>query len=248
MRSEDHRKVEAVLFALGRDVAIEDVAGLCGVGQERVLVILNELKQEYASNQENTLMLHEKGKFWKFSVKDKYLPLVTSLVENTELDKSTMETLAVIAWKYPIIQSDLIKIRNNKAYDHLKALEEREFIAKERFGRTYKIKLSPKFFEYFDLPTHDAKEAFRKAFSKEVQDEVEKAERDIASKEKEVEENEKKKGKTTPVAEKSLDEVGKEAAASVDVGEEDGGDEETTSDKREYEQDNNQNNKSEELD
>src|SRR3989338_7304830 len=151
MRSEDHRKVEAVLFALGRDVAIEDVAGLCGLGQEQILTILNELKQEYTSNQENALMLHEKGKFWKFSVKDKYLPLVTNLVENTELDKSTMETLAVIAWKYPIIQSDLIKIRNNKAYDHLKALEEREFIANERFGRTYKIKLSPKFFEYFDL-------------------------------------------------------------------------------------------------
>lgn len=220
MRSEEHRKVEAVLFALGRDVAVEDVAGLCGLGQEQVLVILNELRQEYSSNQENALMLHEKGKFWKFSVKDRYLPLVTSLVENTELDKSTMETLAVIAWKYPIIQSDLIKIRNNKAYDHLKALEEREFIAKERFGRTYKIKLSPKFFEYFDLPTQDAKEAFRKVFPKEVQEQVEKAEKDIEAKEKEVEESEKKKGEEKPVVEKNVDEAAKEAAARVDGEEE----------------------------
>ena len=55
-----------------------------------------------------------------------------------------------------------MKLRNASAYDHMKQLEERGFIAKERSGRTYKLKLTKKFFEYFDLPSEEAKQAFLK--------------------------------------------------------------------------------------
>ena len=214
MKSEEHRKVEAVLFAVGRDISVEDVARLCGLSEERAIEVLRELKSEYDS-QDGSLALQDKGKFWKFSVKDGYLPLVTSLVENTELDKSTMETLAVIAWRYPVLQADVIKIRHNKAYDHMKMLVERGFVAKERSGRTYKIKLTDKFFEYFDLPSKDAKEAFRKVIPKDIQEEVEKAEKEIELKEKEIEEAEKKeKQKKEP--EKSMEEEAREAVEKLD--------------------------------
>ena len=39
---------------------------------------------------------------------------------------------------------------------------------KERFGRTYKVKLTKKFFEYFDLPSDEAKQAFLKHVSPEL--------------------------------------------------------------------------------
>ena len=217
MRSEGHRKIEAVLFAVGRDIAVEEIAQLCSLRDEDVLSLLQDLKNEYHQNNDCSLVLHEKGKFWKFSVKDAYLPLVTSLVERTDLDKSVMETLAVIAWKYPIQQADLIKIRHNKAYDHLKMLQERDFIVKEKFGRTYKIKLTPKFFDYFDLPTQDAKAAFRKVFSPDVQKQVERAEQEIELKEKEIEEKEKreKKIQDDPIK-KSEEQLAKEAADALD--------------------------------
>lgn len=219
MRTEEHQKVEAVLFAVGRDISVDDITHLCSLTRERALEILKELKDEYSSSQESALSLQEKGSFWKFSVKDKHLPLVTSLVENTELDRSTMETLAVIAWKYPILQADVIKIRHNKAYDHMKMLEERGFIMKERSGRTYKIKLTPKFFEYFDLPSQDAKEAFRKVIPKEIQDEIVKSEQEIEIKEKEIAEQEVKaaeqKNKPTE-KEKDLDTEAQEAIAALD--------------------------------
>ncbi|MBI4153322.1 SMC-Scp complex subunit ScpB [Candidatus Woesearchaeota archaeon] len=217
MRSEEHRKIEAVLFAVGRDIAIEEIAQLCSLEGKQVLSVLEDLQKEYNQNTECSLVLQEKGKFWKFSVKNAYLPLVTSLVQRTDLDKSVMETLAVIAWKYPIMQADLIKIRHNKAYDHLKMLQEREFIAKEKFGRTYRIKLTPKFFDYFDLPTQDAKAAFRKVFSPDVQEQVERAEQEIELKEKEIEEKEKRETKThdNPV-ERSEEQLAKEAADAID--------------------------------
>jgi len=216
MKSENHRKVEAVLFAVGRDIAVEDVARFCNLAEEEAQTIIKDLSQDYNANHESALSLQQKGKFWKFTVKDTYLPLVTNLVQNTELDKSVMETLAVIAWRYPIIQSDLIKIRHNKAYDHLKMLEEREFVVKEKFGRTYKIKLTSKFFEYFDLPTQDAKEAFKKVIPPEIQEEIQRAEQDIEMKEQRIEEQEAKKAAEPKKIEKTEEQLAKEAADELD--------------------------------
>ena len=216
MKTEEHRKVEAVLFAVGKEMTAEEVGRLCNLGEQRAAALLHDLHNDYEQNIAGALTLQHKDKFWKFTVKDAYLPLVTSLVHHTDLDKSVMETLAVIAWRYPIVQADLIKIRHNKAYEHLKLLEEREFVAKEKFGRTYRIKLTPKFFDYFDLPSQDAKEAFKKVIPPEIQKEITRTEQEIDLKEKEIEERETKKVKQA-VPEKSDEEKAQEAADEVEA-------------------------------
>src|SRR3989338_5514700 len=193
MKTEEHRKIEAVLFAVGREMTAEEVGRLCQIEETKADSLLVELHASYEHDSGSALTLQHKGKFWKFTVKDNYLPLVTTLVNHTDLDKSVMETLAVIAWRYTIIQSDLVKIRHNKAYDHLKMLEEREFVSKEKYGRTYRIKLTPKFFEYFDLPSQDAKEAFKKVIPPEIQKDIQRAEQEIELKEQRIEEQEKNK-------------------------------------------------------
>src|SRR3989344_1601409 len=213
MKTEEHCRVEAVLFAVGRDIPVEEVARLCKLQEDRTQSILEELRNEYHSNT-SALVLQHKGKFWKFTVKDAYVPLVTSLVQHTDIDKGVMETLAVIAWKYPIIQADLVKIRHNKAYDHLKLLEEREFVAKEKYGRTFRIKLTPKFFDYFDLPSQDAKEAFKKVIPPEIQEEIKQTEMAIELKEQAIEEQER--NKPQKVVEKSDEEKAKEAVDEMD--------------------------------
>ena len=43
------------------------------------------------------------------------------------------------------------------------------FVEKIRSGRTYKLKLTKKFFEYFDLPSEEAKKAFLKNVPEEIQ-------------------------------------------------------------------------------
>ena len=75
-----------------------------------------------------------------------------------------METLSVIAWKNPALQSDIIKIRTNKAYKHIGELEEAGFIESIKHGRTKLLKLTKKFYDYFDLEgDKDIKEALRAA-------------------------------------------------------------------------------------
>ena len=169
---DNEKRVESVLFAVGKEITSERIANLCSLEIKKVDKILENLTKDY-EQRDNSLQLVKKENGWKLTVKDTYVPLVSSIVTSTELERPLMDTLAVIAWKYPVVQSEIIKLRNASAYEHMKLLEEQGFIVKEKFGRTFKVKLTKKFFEYFDLPSKEAKEAFLKQVPKEVLQEAE---------------------------------------------------------------------------
>ena len=156
---DKEKQVEAVLFAVGKEITSERLASLCSLDIKETNKIVQKLAQEYESKN-NSLKIEARENGWKLTVKDEFVPLVSNIVSSTELEGALMDTLAVIAWKYPIIQSDIIKLRGSGAYEHMKLLEEQGFIAKEKSGRTFKVKLTGKFFEYFDLPSEEAKQAF----------------------------------------------------------------------------------------
>ena len=153
-------KVEAVLFSVGHKITIDEISRLCRSRKEEVLEALQELRAEYDSKQ-SSLMLFEEGDSWKFAVRDHLISVVRKIVSETELTKSVMVTLAVIAFKYPVLQADLIKMRTNKAYDHLAELEKSGYISRQKHGRTNLIKLTEKFFRYFDLTEEKLKDQFK---------------------------------------------------------------------------------------
>src|SRR3989338_2092008 len=115
-------KVEAILFSTGHRISLDEISKLSRSLKDDVLNALKELQKEYDEKQ-SSLMLADEGEFWKFAVRDHFIPMVRKIVTETELTKTVLETLSVVAFKYPILQSDLIKIRTNKAYDHLVELE-----------------------------------------------------------------------------------------------------------------------------
>ncbi len=170
--NENEKRVEAVLFAVGKEITTERVGVLCNLSEKQVEKVMLNL-QKYHKESDNSLQLVKKEYGWKLTVEDQYVPLVSEIVSSTELERPLMETLAVVAWRYPIVQSEIIKLRSAAAYEHMKQLEEQGFIAKERFGRTYKVKLTKKFFNYFDLPSEEAKKAFLKNVPQEVLQEAE---------------------------------------------------------------------------
>ena len=174
---ENEKKVEAVLFAVGKEITSERIASLCSLEIKQIEPIIESLSQRY-QQMSNALKIVKKENGWKLTVHDHYVPLVSSLVSNTELERPLMETLAVIAWRYPIVQSEVVKLRNAKAYDHMKQLEELGFVAKEKHGRTFKVKLTKKFFEYFDLPSEEAKQAFLQKVPSEVLKEAEEVDKE----------------------------------------------------------------------
>jgi len=180
------KQAEAVLFAAGNKIEVNEISRLCRTDVNSLKKALKELKKDY-DEKDSSLMISEEGNFWKFAVREAYMDLVQQINPHTELSKTTIETLAVIAWKAPILQSDVIKARTNKAYDHIKELVDSGFLIKQRHGRSYMLKLSQKFFEYFDLKNKkDIKERF-KDFADINEEELKKLEEARLKKEEEAE-------------------------------------------------------------
>jgi len=158
-------KIEALLFSAARLITIEEIEEVVGVRDKQS--IKNAIKELQEKHKDTSLTILEEKGGYRLTIKEKYMGIVSKVVEETELNKAVMETLAVIAWKAPVLQSDIIKIRSNKAYEHISELKEADFIIKEKSGRSYKIKLASKFYEYFDIRNkEDIKEKFQEVEKK----------------------------------------------------------------------------------
>lgn len=159
------RKIEAILFVAGKRLPLDEIARLARIrDREEVKKALEKLKAEYDEKKGSLIIdMIEQGDetLWKLTVQSQMIPLIKRIVTKTELKKSVIETLAYIAYKYPIKQSDLIKVRSNKAYEHLSELDKTGYISRQKYGRTNIIKLTEKFFNYFDLPPEKLKDQFK---------------------------------------------------------------------------------------
>jgi segregation and condensation protein B len=159
------RKVEAVLFASGRFMDVTRIAELLETNPKLVEAALRGLRQSYA-DAGSALRVIEEDKAWKLHVQDEYLDLVSKIVSDTEISGPVLETLAVVAWRSPILQAEVVNIRGSNAYEHIKELVERGFMRKDPSGRSFELRITEKFFEYFDI---EGREDIRKVF-REVED------------------------------------------------------------------------------
>lgn len=183
--NELRRLLEAILFASARAMNIQALARLCKRSENDVLAALTLWKKELEEANSPTILEEEKNG-WKLTVREKYIPVVKKVVTKTELPKTILETLAIVAYKAPVLQSKVVKLRTNKAYDHLSYLEQAGFISREKHGRTKMIKLTPKFYDYFSIDPTKLRGKFKKMGDIETA---------IEAKEKEHEELEKAREK-----------------------------------------------------
>jgi segregation and condensation protein B len=165
---EIKNQVEAVLFTLGRFLSVEEISDFCKIeSKEAIKQALGELVSGYSNNQSALEVIEQGGKY-KLNIKKEYLHLTTKLLSDTELDKPSQETLALVAYKNPVLQSEIIHMRGNKAYEHIMKLKEMDFITSEKSGRTRLLKTTQRFYEYFDVVDSSLKEKFNRIFSEEV--------------------------------------------------------------------------------
>ena len=146
----DWKKIEALLFASGKYMPKDEIIRITGIPKNKISATLKKLQEHYDSA-DTSLKLFSENDSWKLNVKEDYSSIVNSIVSETELPGYAMATLALIAYKSPVLQSEIINSRGSGAYEHIKLLEEKGFISKEKHGRSYKLKVSDKFFEYFDV-------------------------------------------------------------------------------------------------
>jgi len=146
---ESMEKVEAALFISGKYLNLQDLIMLTDVNPIMLKEILHRLEKKYS---EGAIRLINKSESWKMDVAEKYFYLINKLATGkAEFTKAEQETLAVIAYKQPVKQSVIIKIRGNKAYDHVKKFAELGLVQAKKTGHTNELNLSEDFYDYFNI-------------------------------------------------------------------------------------------------
>jgi len=146
---DSEEKVEAALFIAGRFLNLQELIMLTDVNPVMLKEILNRLNKKYATG---VLRMVNRSNSWKMDVAEKYHYLINKLATgNAEFTKAEQETLAIIAYKQPIKQSVIIKIRGNKSYEHIKKFRELGLVIAKKMGHTLDLSLSEEFYEYFNV-------------------------------------------------------------------------------------------------
>lgn len=143
------KKIEASLFISGRFLSIKELVALTDINPILLRKLLGDLQERY---KDSAIEIVSKNDSWKMDVSQDHIGLVNKLATgSTEFSKAQQETLAIIAYKQPMKQSVLVKIRGNKSYDHIKDFVNMGLIMKKKTGHTYELTLSDDFYDYFHL-------------------------------------------------------------------------------------------------
>ncbi len=154
--TEAQEKVEAALFIAGRHMTLQDLIMLTDINPIMLKSILYNLEKKYSTG---TLRLIRRNESYKLDIAPKYHYLINKLATGkTEFTKAEQETLAIIAYKQPVKQSVVIKIRGNKSYDHIKKFRTLGLVLAKRNGHTLDLSLSEEFYEYFNVSKRENKE------------------------------------------------------------------------------------------
>lgn len=123
------------------------------VNEEKQIVeeALFALTAAYAQR-DTALEIRQKNEYYSLQLRAGLGELVQNLLP-VDISVATLRTLATIALKKRILQSELVDIRGSGAYEHIKELMSQNFIdrKRQREGRSYWLTLSEKFHQTFSI-------------------------------------------------------------------------------------------------
>jgi segregation and condensation protein B len=144
-------RIEAILYLKGRPVSLAELVSLTGMPAEDVEIAVITLMTDYA-HRDTALEIFQEGQTYSLQLRQGLNDLVQVLLP-VDLSTAALRTLATIALKKRILQSELVDLRGSGAYDHIKELLAQNFIERKRQsdGRSFWLTLSEKFHRTFAL-------------------------------------------------------------------------------------------------
>lgn len=148
--------IEALIFAAEAPLSTEKLREILDMPKKEVQGILERLRTEYA-NQGRGFTLVEVAEGWQFRTRPEYAPWIRKMkkAKAWALSQPALETLAVIAYKQPIMRSEIEKIRGVDSGGVLRTLLEKKLIKilgrKDIPGRPLVYGTSRHFLEIFGL-------------------------------------------------------------------------------------------------
>lgn len=143
--------IEAILYLKAQPLTIAEIAEYARTDREAVTEGLMELMQEYAQR-DTALEIVETPNGYTLQLRESFHHLVQTLIP-ADLGVAALRTLAAIALRGPIAQTELVELRGSNAYQHVQELVQLGFVRKRRQsdGRSYWLQVTTKFHQYFQL-------------------------------------------------------------------------------------------------
>ena len=156
-------KVEAILFSYGDWISINEIMHALNLDSQKLIKnSIIELENKYDKNFSFKIFKDEDK--YKMSLKEEFEKVVETLISGTEIPKSTLKVLSVIAYDQPITKTRLSEIIGRVVKDDVDYLFKNKFLSYEKRGIGKYYRVTKKFFDYFQI---DADE-FRKQADKNI--------------------------------------------------------------------------------
>ena len=181
--------IEAALFMASRSMSTEEISKITGFPSDRLEQRLEELRKEYEGK---GIEVVKNPEGWGMRVKTDLLPKVAHLTPYSDLKDGHKRTLALIAYKEPIKQSEIVRIQGNKAYSYIKLLTKKGLIKSEKEGRTRILMLTKEFERYFGEEKERIKEMLEQGLKGAEETKEEKETQETGEQTKETEGEEEK--------------------------------------------------------
>lgn len=126
--------VEAILFAIGRNISVKEFAETLEVDENEILKAIEILKEEYSAKKGISLVYVAGG--YQLVSNKSYFDYVSKFVTNNKkqtLSNTCMEVLSIIAYNPKITKSEIEKIRGTNSDSQVSRLIEYGLI--EEVGR-----------------------------------------------------------------------------------------------------------------
>ncbi|HEU4394829.1 MAG TPA: SMC-Scp complex subunit ScpB [Planctomycetota bacterium] len=158
--------LEALLFAADAPLPLDRLREAAGIEDARAARdLLDGLRAEYESGG-RAFSLEEVAGGWQVLTRAAYAPWIARLhrrPERARLTQAALETLAVVAYRQPVLRTDVERVRGVACGDTLRALMERDLVRvagrAEEPGSPLLYGTTPRFLAEFglrglkDLPT-----------------------------------------------------------------------------------------------
>lgn len=143
-------RVEALLFASGKPLSVKEISSALGSDDYRpVQAAVRTLEQTYAHRQ-SALEVRRVGDRYALQLQETYVPTVHS-VTPVEMAPRTVKALTLIAYHQPLLQSVLVRMIGDVAYEEVQHLRGMGLVRTEPKGSTLELTTTRRFAEYFGI-------------------------------------------------------------------------------------------------
>jgi segregation and condensation protein B len=143
-------QVEAVLFAAGRPMSVNELAEALGLEDWRpVQKAVRTLAQTY-DHRQSALEVRRVGDRYALQLQERFVTTVHT-VTPVEMAPRTVKALTLVAYHQPILQSVLVRMIGDVAYEEVQRLRGLGLVHTEPKGATLELTTTRRFAEYFGI-------------------------------------------------------------------------------------------------